>query len=272
MAEAADIGIWVLAGLALAGFLAGFIDAVAGGGGLIALPALLLAGVPPSMALGTLKLQATFGSFSATHTFVRQGAVNPRRMRALMLIVFLAAILGAITVQSVDPSFLKSLVPMLLMAIAVYLIFTRGVGARPSRPRMRPGAFNAVFGGSLGFYDGFFGPGAGTFWAIAFVLGQGKDLVDATAQTKLVNFVSNVGALITFILGGAVLWQVGIVMGLGQLLGGRLGARMVIRRGVGLVRPLVAIMSLAVTARIVWQSPDSWLHQGIAALWAATTG
>ena len=137
---------------------------------------------------------------------------------------------------------------------------------------MRPATFNGAFGTSLGFYDGFFGPGTGTFWAIAFVLGQGNDLVDATAQTKLVNFVSNVGALATFILGGAVLWHIGIVMGLGQIFGARLGATLVMRRGVGLVRPLVAIMSILVTARIVWQSPDSWLHQGALLAWNALFG
>jgi len=269
MPETIDIGLWLLGALALAGFVAGFIDAVAGGGGIIALPALLLAGVPASMALGTLKFQATAGSFSAALTFLRQGVVNPRRIRVLLAIVCLASIIGAVTVQSVDPSFLESVVPILLVAIAIYLIFARGAGQAPSKPRLHPLAFNSTIGPALGFYDGFFGPGTGTFWAIAFVLGQGQDLVTATAHTKVVNFLSNVGALVTFILGGKVLWQVGIAMGLGQLLGARLGARLVIRRGVGLVRPFVAIMSLIVTARIIWQNPDSWLHQAIAALWNA---
>lgn len=272
MPELADFGFWVIAGLAVIGFLAGFVDSIAGGGGVIALPALLMAGVPPSMSLGTLKLQATFGSFIATLTFLRRGALNVRRMRLLLFIAFGFSVLGAIVAQSASPYILENVVPILLIAIALYMIFARGLGRQPSRPRMASTPFSIIGGGGLGFYDGFFGPGVGTFWAMAFVAGRGYDLIEATAHAKLVNFVSNVAALSTFIVGGKVVWLIGIVMGVGQLLGARIGALLVMKRGAAFVRPLIAIMSIAVTLRILWNNPDSWLRRAGELLWLAAAG
>ncbi len=272
IAEAADLAPWMIAALALTGFVAGFIDSIAGGGGMIALPALLLAGIPTPMALGTLKLQASFGAFSAAFTFLRRGAVSLRRMRFVIGVAFLLSGCGALVAQIINPVILAKIIPILLIGIALYLVVGKKVGEVAQQPRLNTFVFQLLFGVLLGFYDGFFGPGTGTFWALAFVLLQGEHLVNATAQTKIVNFASNFGALITFILGGKVLWMIGIIMGIGQLLGARLGATLVLRQGAGLVRPLLATASIAVTLRLLWQDPHSWLHGLLAFLFSQAQG
>lgn len=266
-----EIGLGVLSALAAVGVIAGFVDAVAGGGGLLALPALLLAGVPPSMSLGTLKLQASFGALSAAVSFIRQGAVNLRRIRLLLLLCFVGGALGAITVQTVDPGFLRKVVPLLLVAIALYMLFARRVGETDRHELLSFPVFVCIFGPVLGFYDGFFGPGTGTFWAMAFVLLLGNNLVTATAQTKVANLTSNVAGLLMFILGGKVIWEIGLIMAVGQILGARLGAMMVLRQGAAFIRPMLVIMSLAITVRLIWQDADNPIRQFVAAICSAVS-
>jgi uncharacterized membrane protein YfcA len=128
------------------------------------------------------------------------------------------------------------------------------LGEHDLHPRMRRGVFDATFGLGIGFYDGFFGPGTGMFWAMAFVLGLGFNLTRATGATKVMNFASNIASLIMFILGGHVLYVAGLVMGVGQLLGARLGSRMVVKRGAKFIRPVFITVSLAITAKLLYDS------------------
>ncbi len=248
------IQLWQLPLLFLTGFTAGFVDSIAGGGGLITIPVLLGLGLDPQAALGTNKLQATFGSGSASWHYAAAGTVRLRDCVRGFLFSLGGAALGAEAVQLLDPSVLRRLIPLLLTAVAIYMLFKPELGTRDLQPRMTRGWFDVLFGLVLGFYDGFFGPGTGTFWAMAFVLFLGFNLTRATGYTKVMNFASNLSSLALFLLGGKVYFMAGLVMGAGQLLGARVGARMVITRGTRLIRPVFIAVVLALTLKLVYDA------------------
>jgi uncharacterized membrane protein YfcA len=222
--------------LSAGGLCAGFVDSIAGGGGIIALPVLLTAGLPPHLALGTNKLQGSFGSFTAAVNYARKGLVDPREMVWGVVATAAGAILGTVAIQLVSASVLKEIIPAMLVIVFLYTLFNPDVGYTDRPPRLHRLPFYLILGLLLGFYDGFFGPGTGAFWALSFVLLMGFNLKKATAHTKITNFTSNVVALLFFLLGGKVVFTAGIVMGIGQIAGAYLGSRLVILRGVGLVR------------------------------------
>ncbi len=234
-----------------ASFAAGFVDSIAGGGGLITVPALLSAGLPPALALGTNKLQASFGSGSATWHFNQAGLIGWKEARLGVTVTFIFAMLGAFAVQQVSPAFLRRLIPALLMSIGLYTLLRPQLGLEPRPARWTPAIFAVVFGGLIGFYDGFFGPGTGTFWAMACVALLGMDLTHATAYTKAMNFASNLGALIVFLAGGQVSFGLGLLMGLGQWAGARAGSRLVIRKGARLIRPIFITVCLLLTLKLL---------------------
>ena len=245
---------WQLPLLFATGLAAGFVDSIAGGGGLITLPVLMNLGLAPQDALGTNKLQASFGSGSAAWHYAQAKTVPLRDCRFGFAFSLLGAALGALVVQHVNPSFLKRLIPLLLLAVAFYVLLKPRLGDQDRPARLRPFAFDLLFGLCIGFYDGFFGPGTGTFWAMAYVLLRGFNLTRATGYTKVMNFASNLGSLIFFLAGGNVFFVAGLTMGLGQLLGARLGARMVIARGTRFIRPVFIAVVLALTAKLVWDA------------------
>ena len=196
--------LFILTLLFLAGLAAGLVDAIAGGGGLITIPALLSIGLPPQIALGTNKLQGSFGSGSATLTFVRSGTVKLSECKTGIIFTATGAVLGTITVQMLDPAFLRRVIPWLLLAIALYTLLTPRLGHEDIRPRMRNTPFFVLAGFCLGFYDGFLGPGTGSFWVMALMMGLGLNMIRATGYTKVMNFTSNIVSLAFFALGGAV--------------------------------------------------------------------
>jgi uncharacterized protein len=238
--------------LFLAGLFAGLVDSVAGGGGLITVPVLLGLGLPPAVALGTNKLQASFGSFTAARTHHAGGAIDWREARFGVLMTLLGAAAGTATVQLLDPLVLARLIPFLLLVIFLFTLFSPRVGMEEAGERMGRRAFYAVFGLALGFYDGFLGPGTGTFWALAFVLARGFSLGRATAYTKVMNFASNAVSLLVFAVGGQVMWLLALPMAAGQALGARAGSLLVIRRGARLVRPVFIVVVFATMAKLFW--------------------
>lgn len=246
------------------GLLAGFIDSIAGGGGLLTIPALLAAGLPPAETLATGKLQSSFGALSATIKFVRRGEVNPGSMRSMIACTFVGAAAGATLVQLLDSSFLRDVIPILLIGIALYLLLSPKAGDIDAHQRIGEHAFALSIGTGIGFYDGFFGPGTGTFFAIAFVSLLGHNLRKATAHTKVLNLTSNIAALLFFIIGGHVVWSVGLLMGAGQYIGAQLGAHMVIRNGARIVRPMLVTASIAITAKLVWSDEHNILRDTLA--------
>jgi hypothetical protein len=242
---------WALPILFVTGLVAGFVDSIAGGGGLLVLPVLLSFGLPPQLALGTNKLQATCGSGSAAWHYARYKIVSVRECGPGVFSTIIGAIGGTLLVQHLDAAFLKHIIPILLLAIAAYMLLQPQLGAEDLRPRLRSGLFYPVVGLALGFYDGFLGPGTGTFWTMALMLGLGFNLTKATGYTKVMNFASNVASLVFFALGGQVLYAVGVVMGIGQLLGARVGSRMVVARGAKFIRPVFLTMVLALTVKLL---------------------
>jgi uncharacterized membrane protein YfcA len=242
------------------GLAAGFVDAIAGGGGLITVPVLLSLGLGPQEALGTNKLQASFGSGSASWHYVRAGTVTLRECRRGFVFSLLGAAAGALAVQQLDPSFLKRAIPVLLLAVALYVICKPRLGDAEIRPRMPRGWFEVLFGLGLGFYDGFFGPGTGTFWAMGCMLLLGWNMSRATGYTKVMNFASNASSLALFLAGGQVAFAAGITMGVGQLIGARLGAKMVIARGTKFIRPVFLSVVIALTLKLLWDAFPSVFH------------
>ncbi|MGI9276039.1 MAG: TSUP family transporter [Endozoicomonas sp.] len=238
--------------LLLVGFAAGFVDSIAGGGGLITVPALLAAGLNPAQALATNKLQSSSGAFSASYYFVRRGLVNLKDLRLAILMTFAGSAIGTLLVQEIDASVLEQLIPFMMIAIAAYFLFSPSVNDESRQKKITMVAFAVTAAVAIGFYDGFFGPGTGSFFAIAFVSLMGFSLTKATAHTKVLNFTSNIASLLFFILGGAVVWQVGLVMIVGQVTGARLGSRMVMSRGQKIIRPMIVIISLVMTAKLLW--------------------
>jgi uncharacterized membrane protein YfcA len=249
-----DLPPWAFLVLFAVGLVAGTVDAIAGGGGLITLPALLSFGLPAPLALGTAKLQGTFGSGSAAWSFARRGAVDLRECRIGFAFTALGALGGAFTVRRIHPEFLEDLIPWLLGAIVIYMIFRPKLGETSRHQRLAPAAFYLLFGLGLGFYDGFFGPGVGSFWTIAFVTLLGHDFVRAAGHTKVMNFASNLAALVLFAAAGTVAWLPGLAMGAGQLLGGRLGAHLAMTRGARFVRPIFLAMATLVALKLIYAS------------------
>jgi uncharacterized membrane protein YfcA len=249
-----DVTLEILLFLLAAAGIAGFIDAMAGGGGLITLPALLAAGVPTANALATNKLQSSFGSFSATLYFVRSGLVSLKEMRMAIACTFIGAAVGATAVQVVDATLLNSLIPLLLIAISLYFLLS---SSKPqlegSKQTLSEGVFALTVGTSIGFYDGFFGPGTGALFTVCFVALGKLNLIHATAKTKVLNFTSNISALLFFLMSGLVLWKVGLTMAVGQFVGARLGAKVVVTKGQKWIRPLVIMMSLLMAFKLLWQ-------------------
>lgn len=237
--------------LFLASLAAGFVDSIAGGGGLITMPVLLSAGLGPLEALGTNKLQASFGSGSAAWHFAEARLITWREARLGAGVTFASALVGAVAVQFMPQDFLRRFIPVLLIGIALYTLFQPQLGLQERKPRLRPHHFAEIFGLLIGFYDGFFGPGTGSFWAMACVGLMGFSLTKATAYTKVMNFASNVGALSVFLAGGQVWLGIGLLMGIGQWLGARLGSRLVIRKGAQFIRPVFITVVLAITAKLL---------------------
>jgi uncharacterized membrane protein YfcA len=244
--------LWHLPLLFGTGLVAGFVDSIAGGGGLITLPVLLSFGLDPRHALGTNKLQGTFGSGSASWHYAQARTVPLKDCTRGFVLSLTGAALGALAVQQLDPSFLKRVIPVLLIAVAIYTLLKPALGAEDLHPRLPRGAFDLIFGLLLGFYDGFFGPGAGTFWTMAFMLGLGFNMTRATGYAKVMNFASNLGSLAFFLLGGNVCFVAGLTMGIGQVLGAKIGSGMVIARGTKFIRPVFISVVLALTAKLLY--------------------
>ena len=231
-------------------FVAGTVDALAGGGGLLTIPALLMAGVPPIAALATNKLQSTIGTASAVVAFLRAGRVDLRAFAVPAAGAFAGSVLGATAVQHVAPGFLTAFVPLLLIAMGLYFLLAPPMSEVDRHARLGGAGLTAVCTG-IGFYDGFFGPGTGSFLTTALVALGGLGLVRAIANTKFINLATNVAALLAMVAGGKVLWVLGLSMAAANIAGNQTGAWLAIRFGGRGVRPLLVVMSFALTVKLL---------------------
>jgi len=237
--------------LGFAAFFAGFMDAIAGGGGLVTVPALLLAGFSPVEALGTNKLQSLFGSGSSVIAFASKGHVDLKAQLPWAAVSFLASIGGALVATLLPSELLETVLPVLLIAIAIYFAFKPRVDDIDRARRVSPLFFGLTAVPLVGFYDGAFGPGAGSFFMLAFVALAGFGVLKATAHTKLLNFASNLGAFVAFASVGVVFWKIGLMMGAAQFIGARLGAALAMKKGATVIKPLLITVCIALAVRLL---------------------
>ncbi len=239
-----------------AGFLAGFVDSIAGGGGIITVPVLMASGLPPHIALATNKLQSTFGSFTASLNFIRKGLVSLKEVYLGIFFTLIGAMIGTKTILLLDASVLNKIIPFMLILIFIYTWFNPKLGHIDKKGKLSSPLFFLIFGILIGFYDGFFGPGTGTFWTIALVTLMGLNLKKATATTKIMNFTSNVVSLGVFLFGGNVLFIIGILMGFGQIFGAFIGSSLVVKKEVTFIRVFFLIIVGITILKLIY---DSWL-------------
>jgi len=247
-----SLDLLTLVALGFVGLLAGFVDAIAGGGGLIAIPALLAAGVPPIAAFGTNKVQSVIGTIIAAGTYWRRGYVSFHALRFAIPLTFAGAFLGALVVKQVDVKLLSYAIPVALIAVALYFAFAPKLSDEDSHERLAFATFAPLMGAVVGFYDGLLGPGTGSFMTLGFVTLFGLGLTRAAGNTKVLNLTSNLGALALFIPSGDVVWPVAGVMIVGQIAGGYLGAVTGIRFGARVIRPLVVVVSIGMALKLLF--------------------
>jgi uncharacterized membrane protein YfcA len=236
------------------GLCAGFVDSIAGGGGLIALPVLFSIGLPPQTALGTNKLQGSFGTLSASYNYIKKGVVQFNESVSGIIFTLIGAALGAWAIQMMKAGFIERLIPVLLLFVFFYTLFTRNLDQGSGNPRMPTLLFYLTFGLGLGFYDGFFGPGTGSFWTAALLIILGLDMKKASGITRIMNFTSNIVALAVFIIGGNVIYSVGLCMAAGQIIGARAGSSLAIQKGARFIRPVFLTVVFLTILRLVWKT------------------
>jgi uncharacterized protein len=256
----------LLALLACVGLVSGFVDAIAGGGGLLTLPSLALAGLDPVSAVATNKLASTFGTASATFAFWRAGKVEAG-MAPAALAACLASALGALALPWAPRALLIAALPVVLVGVAIYFALAPHLGEAQRAGRISPALFAWTLAPAVGFYDGVFGPGAGSFYMIGFVLLLGYGLTRAMAGARFANLGSNAGSLAVYALSGHIFVPAGLALGLGTFLGARLGAHLAMRAGPRLVRPLIVLVSCAMAAKLM-TAPGGLLEP----VWKFATG
>lgn len=239
----------VLLILLFVAMVAGFVDTLAGGGGLIALPALLMAGLPPLAALGTNKLQGCVGTATASAVMLRKGRVIWSSAWPLMAVAFVASGVGSIAVQFVDVGALSFVIPIVLLGIALYFLLGLGFAEQGAGTGRRGALYRWFAIPLISGYDGMFGPGTGSFFSLAGVSLRGQSLVDATAIAKTLNFATNLASLLIFVSAGKVIWVAGGIMIVGQLFGAWLGSHCLLRIKPGILRGVVVVMCIGMLIR-----------------------
>ncbi|WP_434353183.1 TSUP family transporter [Psychrobacter sp. HD31] len=237
--------------IAVAG-MAGFIDAIAGGGGLLTIPALLLANIPPVLALGTNKVQACSGALAASITMIKKGVVKPSTMKPAIIGAFVGSAVGTILVQLSPPDLLTKLIPFLIAAIGIYTLFAPNLGEVEAAPKVSEKFWQKLVVPIIGFYDGYVGPGTGMFFALGNVSLRGREIIAATGTAKILNFATNFASVVFFVFGGNVLWGIGLAMLVGQMTGAYFGSHMVVKGGSKIIRPVIVVVCLAMLAKYVF--------------------
>lgn len=245
-----------IAFLTVAGFIASAVDAIAGGGGLISLPAIVAAGVPPHMALGTNKFANAFSSSTSSLRFALSGKVAWRLVRWQIPCTALGAALGVRTALSLDERVLNALIIVMVLAVALYSALKKDFGERDAFKGLSAGrvGFGMAFAFALGFYDGFFGPGTGSFLIFLFISVFGFDFTVAAGNGKILNFVSNIVSLVLFALGGKIVYLAGIPMALSMVAGAWVGTHIAIRNGAKVIKPIFVTIALLLIVKLLWQA------------------
>lgn len=247
--------IYKLIFLCIAGFLAAFVDSIAGGGGIISVPSYMIVGLPTHIALGTNKFAATMGSLTSSINFIRSGNCNFKLLKIVAPFTLIGSILGVKTVLLIDESFLQPLVLVLILAIGIYTFFSKSLGEEDNFKGLtnKNLCLSILLGFSLGFYDGFFGPGTGTFLVFGFINILGLNFLKASANARVLNFVSNISALVTFAISGNINYLIGIPVCIFMILGAKIGTKLAIKKGNKIIKPIFITMAMAVAVKMLFQ-------------------
>lgn len=241
--------------LFLVAIVAGFVDAIAGGGGLITVPSLLLSGVPPLTVLGTNRMQSAIGELTSFITFWRNNAINVRGLWWGAGATAVGATLGSFSVSLFSSDLLRAILPVLMVLITLYAILSSRLRASVrSQALLTTKAFMIAGGLSIGFYNGFFGPGVGSIWMLAFIALLGLTVKEASIATKPLNLIGNVISLCFFAYLGSVDYALGLAMGAGQIIGAFAGSHLVIANGDRIVRPVFIIVCSLMTAKLLYEN------------------
>ena len=242
--DIANFSIEILTFLFFVGVVAGFLDTLVGGGGLLAVPALLLSGIPPIYVLGTNKFQGSMGTGIATFLLFRKKKLDWNSVKSLMFASFIGSIVGGVIIQFVDTQFLSFVIPIVLVFIAIYFI----VSPKPkstvgnSKPNKKFELFAVPV---VGFYDGMFGPGAGSFFAMTGVMLKKLEIIQATILAKPLNFASNIAGFIVFFSFGHIAFLIGLLMMMGQMIGAFFGTHYLLKANPLIIRLLIVIISIS---------------------------
>ena len=236
-------------------FFAGLVDSIAGGGGIISLPAYIAAGVPAHLALGTNKFASCIGTSVATFRFIKNGKLHITAALAAVSAALIASPLGALLALRVSEAFLRYVLLGLLPVLAFFILSKKGFredGAANKHSRSTIIRLSLAAGFCIGMYDGFFGPGTGTFLILIFNIIIGFDLLTASGNAKAVNLASNLAALITFLLSGAVLFRLAIPAALFGIAGNYIGAGLALKKGARIIRPLFVVVLALLMAKLLF--------------------
>lgn len=225
--------------------VAGLLDTLAGGGGLLTTPALILSGIPPLTALGTNKLQGSMGTATATYMMIKNRKVKWKNIKFLMLYAFIGSVFGTIVIQFVNTDILSFVIPIVLLIIAIYFLISPKPSENRKITKFPTIKYKNLVVPSIGFYDGMFGPGTGSFFALSGVYCRGHDLITSTAIAKPLNFSTNIASLLVFLAAGKIVWVSGIVMIFGQIIGAWIGSHVLFKINTAYLRVIIVVMSIA---------------------------
>ena len=241
-----DVTVYII--LFCVALFASAIDAIAGGGGLLVVPTMLLLGMNPLVTLGTNKLQSCFGTATSSYNYYKNGLLKEKNIYLLVSLSFMGSLIGTLLVSQLSNELLTNLIPVLLISAAIFLILNRGNKLKISKSLMI--AFTPLIL-LIGFYDGFFGPGTGTFFVLTFLIIKQRNLMEATAATKVLNFTSNFASYIVFQTKGFVIIELALIMAIAQILGANIGSKLAIKNGEKFVRPVIVLISIVLSIRIL---------------------
>lgn len=250
------MGLEVVVFICVAGFFAAAVDSIAGGGGLISLPAILAAGVPPHFALGTNKFASTCASFTSTLMFSKSNKIHFPLIKYLIPCTFIGAVAGVRTVLSISQQFLQVMILVLVFTVAIYTLIKKDFGSEDKFEGLTRKSiiYGCIFAFSLGFYDGFFGPGTGSFLIFLFISVYGFDFTVSAGNGKILNFVSNIASLLMFAFSGKIMYAVGIPMALSMILGAQIGTKIAINNGAKVIKPIFVTIALALTVKMLYNA------------------
>ncbi|MDB0439822.1 sulfite exporter TauE/SafE family protein [Clostridioides difficile] len=247
---------FVIIFLCIGGFIAAFVDSIAGGGGLISMPVLMAIGVPIHLAIGTNKFAASAGCISSAYRYAKSGKTNSELLKKLVPFTIIGSILGVKCVLSINENILNVLVVVMILIVAIYTFVSKNLGQEDrfegiNKKNLRLGMLMAFI---MGFYDGFFGPGTGTFLTFGFIKIYGYDFLHASANTKILNLTSNVTSLLLFMINGQVYYKIAVLFALVMIIGAYVGAKVAIKNGSKMIKPIFLVMALFMVTKLMYQT------------------